>query len=70
MAIHEAGHAVASVLLGLGLREVTIIPDEEALGRVVPRDDGPSENEEVWAGTTGWKLMRSVSLPGTKRNAE
>lgn len=44
-AIHEAGHAVASVLLGLGLKSVSIVPDGVSLGRTVPKDEGPREQE-------------------------
>lgn len=72
VAIHEAGHAVASVLLGLGLQSVTIIPDDEALGRVVPLDDGPNEYDEGWddwlqavavSTLAGYEAERRVTTP-------
>lgn len=34
VAVHEAGHAVMARVLGRGIELVTIVPDEEALGRV------------------------------------
>lgn len=37
VAYHEAGHAVAAVMLELAVRRVTIIQDEEAYGRVSRR---------------------------------
>lgn len=33
-AIHEAGHAVASVYLGRGFKRVTIVPENDTLGRL------------------------------------
>jgi hypothetical protein len=33
-AVHEAGHAVARHLLGVGFRRVSIVPDEESEGRI------------------------------------
>jgi hypothetical protein len=33
-AYHEAGHAVVDCLLGLPLEEVSVVPDEESMGRV------------------------------------
>src|SRR5438552_1950774 len=33
-AYHEAGHAVVGVLLRWAIREVSIIPDEQTIGRV------------------------------------
>ena len=34
-AYHEAGHAVAALMLGRGFRSVSVIPNDESLGRVV-----------------------------------
>ena len=47
VAIHEAGHAVASVLLGLGLESVTIVEDEDAVGRLIGHD-GPEQYDDGW----------------------
>jgi hypothetical protein len=58
VAVHEAGHAVAMVLLGIGLRSVTIIPDDEALGRTVPAEV-PDEYDD---GFEKWLQAKCVSL--------
>lgn len=41
VAYHEAGHAVVAWVVGLSLRKVTIRPDPDALGRIVPHGDLP-----------------------------
>ena len=36
-AYHEAGHAVVSAVLGFDVKKVTIVPDEDSLGHMLPR---------------------------------
>lgn len=42
VAYHEAGHAVAAFYLGLRVREVSIVPDADALGHVSWKPMPPS----------------------------
>ena len=71
-AIHEAGHTVASVVLGLGLKSVSIVPDGVSLGRTLPLDEGPREGEagfDEWLeacvvrALAGYEAERRVSTP-------
>lgn len=41
-AYHEAGHAVAGLCLGLRVRHVTIVPDEDSAGHVKSEREKPS----------------------------
>ena len=54
-AYHEAGHAVAHMILGMGMEEVSIIPDGECLGYVrhakgykIFNEDNPEELTDDW----------------------
>lgn len=55
VAIHEAGHAVMARLLGRGIEFVTIVPDDDALGRVqhslarLPTEALGRHARETWA---------------------
>ena len=46
-AYHEAGHAVASIFLDLDFEKVTIVPDDEAAGRITYADLDP-EIQDAW----------------------
>jgi ATP-dependent Zn protease len=55
IAMHEAGHAVTARLLGRGIELVTIVPDDDALGRVrhthasLPPEALGRHARETWA---------------------
>src|SRR5262245_39026517 len=42
-AYHEAGHAVASIALGLPIHSVSIVPDDVTAGRVRRYDNHPAD---------------------------
>lgn len=50
VAIHEAGHAVALVLLGREVVSVTIMPDGDVLGETAqaPPDPVPDMDDDAW----------------------
>ena len=68
LAYHEAGHAVAAVLLGVQVEQVTIVPTAEALGRVchAPEADPAKLNAISVAGDVAVSIYR----PGGKHLLE
>jgi len=54
VAVHEAGHAVMARVLGRGIELVTIVPDDDALGRVqhslarLPPEELGRHARETW----------------------
>jgi hypothetical protein len=61
-AYHEAGHAVVGVLLRWAIRDVSIIPDEQTIGRV----RHPRRSElDYWL--SGEVKSRTTSVPSLKK---
>ena len=62
-AVHEAGHVIAAALGNVPIRCVTIVPDDETLGRV--RYDGPGRKSDCLAGAAAeLALLGDVSASG------
>ena len=65
---HEAGHAVAAVVLGIGLDRVSIVDDGDVSGRVVlsqewPRYGQPFQHVAACIIMSQGKGLRSSKLP-------
>ena len=61
-AVHEAGHCVFAILMGVPFRRVTVIPGAQFAGRIYLRDVEPPAH--VKAARDYWKVRICVLLAG------
>jgi len=60
-AVHEAGHAVLHIVLGLGCKRVTIVPDTDSAGATFHGGEFPEESEEMWTFAEGEFWLRHAA---------
>ena len=58
-AIHEAGHAVIAIVLGLSVRGATIIPDGNSAGHII-YGTAPEDTWEKWLERGKYRTLASV----------
>ena len=61
-AYHEAGHHVACIALRRRIRSVTIVPDEDTLGRSLQGSLGRFQPDTDWDKQTQAKLEREIII--------
>lgn len=69
-AIHEAGHAVLSHFLGIGLRRVTIIAESDSVGRSTDGGEWPEDEDaatlRMFAPEAFWTRMAIIRYAGAE----
>ena len=68
-AYHEAGHAVASLMLGYNFRNVSITPNKDSLGRVLIDEIGSLGVDGLGCTKKDKKLI-TIALAGTLAESE
>jgi len=59
--VHEAGHAVLHIMLGLGCEHVTIVPDEDSAGATFHEGELAEESEDMRAVAEEEFLLRHAA---------